>query len=66
MNKEHRQKLAILLACKTFLKVSGMMTDAEGISIINRIMRYQDRHKIEITQQQLDSVHFKYEDNDVA
>lgn len=62
MSKEFRQKLAILLACKRFLSVAGMITESEGRLIINRIMKFQDKYKIEITQQQLDSVHLKYED----
>ena len=49
--------------CNYPLKTSSKdMTDAENDKILNRIKKFQDKNKIEISEAQLDSANLIYND----
>ena len=60
---ENRRKLALLNLCRSFLNVHGFITPAENRRIQNRNMKYQDKNKDFISDAQLESVNFVYDDN---
>lgn len=60
---ENRRKLALLNLCRSFLNVNGFITEAENEKIHNRIMKWQDKNEISISEAQLYSVDFIYNDN---
>lgn len=60
---EDRRKLALLNLCRSFLNVNGFITEAENERIHNRIMKWQDKNKISISEAQLYSSGFIYDDN---
>lgn len=59
----NRRKLAILVLCRSYLHVNGFITEAENRRIHNKIMKWQDKNKVSISEAQLDSVDFVYDDN---
>lgn len=60
--KDKREKLAIMMFCRSYLHIAGILTDAEEEKVLSRIKKYQDQHQIEITEEQLDSVEIIYKD----
>ena len=63
MTMENRRKLALLNLCRSFLNVHGFITPAENRRIHNRIMKWQDKNRVFISDAQLESVNFVYDDN---
>lgn len=59
---ERREKLAILLFCRSYLSYYGMLTEVEAMKGFRRIRDYQDEYHISITRKQLESVEIKYKD----
>ena len=59
---ERRKELAIMWICQSRLYCSGILTQVEDREMFNRILAYQDKYKIAITKEQLDSVEIKYDD----
>ena len=57
-----RSQLAKAVLCKDFLHINSFMTDAENDKILNRIKKFQDKNKIEISEAQLDSANLTYND----
>ena len=57
-----RSQLAKAVLCKDFLHINSFMTDAENDKILNRIKKFQDKNEIEISEAQLDSTDFIYND----
>ena len=57
-----RSQLAKAVLCKDFLHINEFMTDAENDKILNRIMKFQDKNKIEISEEQLYSANLIYND----
>ena len=63
MNKEYkRSQLAKAVLCKEFLYMNSFTTDAENDKILNRIKKFQDKNKIEISEEQLYSANLIYND----
>lgn len=64
--KELRSKIAIANACRTFLYFNDFLSDTENDKIHKKISKYQDKNKIAISREQLDSVEFicKYNKED--
>lgn len=60
---ENRKKLAILELCRSYLHVHGFITDGENERIHNKIVKWQDKKKISISEAQLYSADFIYDDN---
>ena len=58
-----RQTLAALNFCREYLYFNGFITEAENTKIHSRIMKFQDRKRIGITEAQLMSVELKYDNN---
>lgn len=62
-NIENREKLAKADFCRCFLHLQGFLTDAENEKVFQRMRKWQDKHKIVITEEQLLSVDMTYNDN---
>lgn len=60
---ENRRKLAIAVLCRGFLHVQGFLTDSENEKICQRILNWQDENEVEITEEQMLSADFTYDDN---
>lgn len=60
---KNRRKLAISSLCRSFLNAQGFLTDAENEKIHQRIVKWQDKNEVEITEAQLLSSDFTYDDN---
>lgn len=60
---ENRRKLAIANLCRGFLHIQGFLTDSENKKIYQRILNWQDENEVEITEEQLLSADFTYDDN---
>lgn len=60
---ENRRKLAIADLCRGFLHVQGFLTDSENKKVHQRILNLQDEYEVEITEEQLLSADFTYDDN---
>lgn len=61
--KEKRENLAKSDFCRAYLHVQGFLTDAENEKVFQRIRKWQDKNKVEITEEQLLSVDITYNDN---
>lgn len=59
----YRKKLAIADLCRAFLHIQGFLTDSENEKIHKRILDWQDKNEVEITEAQLYSAGFTYDDN---
>lgn len=62
-NKEKREILAKSDFCRSYLHVQGFLTDAENEKVFRRIRKWQDKHRVGITDAQLWSVDMTYNDN---
>lgn len=60
---ENRRKLAIATFCRSYLKFHGFITLEESERIFSRILKWANKNKISISEEQLDSVDFVYDDN---
>ena len=60
---KNRKKLAIATLCRAHLHIHGFITDSENRRIHNKIMKWQDKNKVSISEAQLDSADFIYNDN---
>lgn len=60
--KDKREQLAIMCACRGFLYYANILTDVEAEKVYNRIKRFQEKHKINISPEQLNSIEFIYKD----
>lgn len=61
--KENRENLAKLDFCRTYLFLNGFITYAENEKVFQRIRKWQDKHKVEISEEQILSVNMIYDDN---
>lgn len=59
---ERRKELATLLFCRSYLYYNDMLTAKEAELVFKRIRAFQDKHKIAISAEQIDSVDIKYQD----
>lgn len=53
MTMENRRKLAILNLCRSFLNVHGFITEVEDERIHNRLLKWQNKNDISISEAQL-------------
>jgi hypothetical protein len=60
---KNRKKLAIANLCRVYLHIHGFITDSENRRIHNKIMKWQNENKVSISEAQLDSADFIYDDN---
>lgn len=60
---EKRRSLAISNFCKGWLYVNGFLTEKEYLNVHKKLLKYKNKHRIEISEAQLDSVSFTYDDN---
>lgn len=51
-----------MLACRSFLYYSEILTGQEAKKVFDRIRKFQDKHKIAISEEQINSVDFTYKD----
>lgn len=61
--KEKRENIAKSDFCRIYLHAQGFLTDAENEKVFRRIRKWQDKHKVGITEAQLLSVDMTYNDN---
>lgn len=61
--EEMREKLAKSDFCRAYLHVQGFLTDTENEKVFQRIRKWQDKHKVGITEAQLLSIDMTYNDN---
>lgn len=59
---ERRKELATLLFCQSYLYYHDMLSSAGSKRVCKRISAFQDKHRIAITREQIDSVEIKYQD----
>lgn len=59
---ERRKELATLLFCRSYLYYNDMLTEKEAALILKRIRAFQDKYKIAISAEQIDSVGINYWD----
>lgn len=59
---ERRKELATLLFCQSYLYYHDMLSSAKSKRVCKRISAFQDKHRIAITREQIDSVEIKYQD----
>lgn len=66
-NKDKERKLRENLAkadfCRSFLHIQGFLSDQENEKVHNRIMKWQDKNKVAISEEQLLSVDISYDDD---
>lgn len=60
---ENRRKLAIATLCRAYLNIHGFITPAENRRVSSRILKWGWKNKVSISEAQLDSVDFVYNDN---
>ena len=60
---DKRKQLAIMVFCRSFLFYNQMLTEREADRVFDRIRAFQDRYKIDITREQIDSVEIIIHDN---
>lgn len=58
-----RMFLAVAVLCRRWLHLNGFITDMEDEMIHTRIKKWQDNTRTEITEEQLNSADFIYNDN---
>lgn len=61
--EEMRENLAKSDFCRAYLHVQGFLTDAENEKVFRRMRKWQDKHKVGVTEAQLLSVDMIYNDN---
>lgn len=59
---ERRKELATLLFCRSYLYYNDMLTEKDAALIFKRIRAFQDKYKIAISAEQIDSVGINYWD----
>lgn len=59
---ERRKELAALLFCRSYWYYNDMLTEKEAESVFKRIRAFQDKHKIVISAEQINSVDINYRD----
>lgn len=62
-SKERRENLAKADFCRTFLHIQGFLTDKENEKVFQRMRKWQDRYKVQLTEAQIFSVDMTYNDN---
>ena len=66
-NKDKERKLRENLAkadfCRRFLHIQGFLSAQENEKVHNRIMKWQDKNKVAISEEQLLSVDISYDDD---
>lgn len=51
--KEKREVLAKADFCMAFIHINGFLTDTENDKVFQRISKWQDKHKVSITEEQI-------------
>lgn len=59
-DKARRENLAKADFCRGFLHVQGFLTDKENEKVFQRMRKWQDRYKVQLTEAQIFSVDMTY------
>lgn len=59
---KNREILAIASYCRSFLYYGNFISESENDKIHNRIKNFQDKNKINISEEQINSVDVSYSD----
>ena len=62
MDKKNREILAIAFACRRFLNLHGFISYSDNEKIHQRVLKRQDKLKINLSDKQINSVEFLYKD----
>lgn len=62
-DKARRENLAKADFCRIFLHVQGFLTDKENEKVFQRMKKWQDRYKVQLTEAQILSVDMTYNEN---
>lgn len=62
-DKARREILAKADFCRTFLHVQGFISEEENKKVFQRMKKWQDRYKVQLTEAQILSVDITYHDN---
>lgn len=57
--QEQKDKLIRAMFCRSMLYIGGFLTENENGKVFDRIRKFQDRHKIEVTKEELDGIALK-------
>lgn len=52
----NEDKLAIAFFCRGYLYFNGLLSESENDKVHKRFLKFQHKHKIELTEEDLDSV----------
>lgn len=58
--KEYRETLAIADMCRSYLYMNDFLSESENEKVFNRISKWQDKKKVSISREQLESVEIIY------
>lgn len=61
--RELRENLAKANFCRTYLHIQGFLSEQENEKVHTRIMKWQDKNKVAISEEQLLSVDISYDDD---
>lgn len=59
---QNRMTLAIASYCRSFLYYGNFISESENDKIHDRIKKFQDKNKININEEQINSVNISYSD----
>lgn len=62
--KEQRAIIATANACRSVLYMHGFLSETENEKVFKRILKYQDKHQVAVSREQLDNVCITYNEND--
>lgn len=57
---DYRCELAVANKCRSWLLLHGFITERESMKIHERLVKFRDRHKIKISEEQIHSVVITY------
>ena len=57
-----REQIATMLFCRSYLYYSNILTEKEASKIFEKIKKYQEKHRINITIDQINSIEITYKD----
>lgn len=63
-DKERRETIAKADFCRIFLHIHGFLTDKENEKVFQRMKKWQDRYKVQLTEAQIFSVDMTYNDKE--
>ena len=57
-----REQLATMLFCRSYLYYSDILTESEATKVFERIKKFQEKNRINISMEQINSIEITYKD----